>query len=401
MNKKIKFVYKNIIRYTVGFILSLIIKRDSKICIMSQHTGKDLFLHNVKYLFLHMQNRSDLKFIWVCDDKQMLKKFKERGIKNVYSRKSLRGFYYTLKAKYWFYDYKATSISDYWSYGAVLINLWHGSGALKKIEKDAFSKIYNFAPNSLQGKILSLLNLKDDYFVVNSELEKEARKSAFLAKDDQVKILGSPRCDCLYKDFLNQDIFMEKDYENIREFKQNGRKIILYVPTFRDTGKNIFSWLKSDKLKPFLEENNAILVCKLHPVDVNSLNFETSANIYKMDVDSDILAIMKYVDVMITDYSSAFYEYLLLNRPIVYYIPDIEEYTNQCRGFYEPYENITAGNYTYTEEELLLAINDLLHGKDLYSEKRKLLCNRVFKSQDGNNCERVIEWIKSLNKEGN
>ena len=115
-----------------------------------------------------------------------------------------------------------------------------------------------------------------------------------------------------------------------------------------------------------------------------------------MNYDSDLYAVLKYMDAMISDYSSVYFDFLLLDRPIIYYVPDLEEYQEKCRGFYEPYENLTAGIKTRTEEELIDAMQDVINGIDNYKEDRKRLRDQTFKYQDGKNCERVVEWIKSL-----
>ncbi|MBQ2871928.1 CDP-glycerol glycerophosphotransferase family protein, partial [bacterium] len=213
-----------------------------------------------------------------------------------------------------------------------------------------------------------------------------------------IKILGSPRLDVLLHDIPNAEMFMEEDFNNIKNFKTQGKKIFIYMPTFRDTGKDISGWLKSDKLKEFLHNNNAVLVCKLHPFDKNSLDFELSEDFYKMDSDSDVYPILKYTDALITDYSSVYFDYLLLDKPILYYSPDLKEYQEKCRGFYEPYDKLTAGAITQTEQELFDAMQNVIDGVDNYKEQRKALRDRMFKYQDGRNCERVIEWIKSLDK---
>ena len=87
-----------------------------------------------------------------------------------------------------------------------------------------------------------------------------------------------------------------------------------------------------------------------------------------------------------------------MDKPILYFIPDLSEYTRQCRGFYEPYENLTAGIYAKTEDELLKGLTDIINGIDNYKEKRKTLRDRMFVFQDGNNCQRNVEFIRGLEK---
>lgn len=404
MYKQIRFFIKNIFRILITFLISLIFKRDKNILIMGQRkpnvkiikTQNDYFMHNTKYLFLYLNQieQDNLKIIYLCDDKKMLKTFYDKGYNNVYPRKSIKGIYYALKAKYWLYDDAKFSVfNDILSGGSICINLWHGI-PLKKIGYDITNIITNLKPLLL--KIFAFIKQKDDYYNVNSEYEKACYETAFYTKKDNIKLFGSPRLDVLCNDIPNADLFMEKDFNAIKTFKEQGKKIFIYMPTFRDTGKDISGWLKSENLKQFLQKNNIILVCKLHFADKNSLNFELTENFYKMDNDSDVYPILKYTDCLITDYSSVYFDYLLLDKPTLYYIPDLDEYQEKCRGFYGPYEELTAGIKSKNEGELLSAMQDVIDGIDNYKEQRKILRDKMFKYQDGKNCERIIEWIKRL-----
>lgn len=395
MRKKLNFIFKNLIKITIGQILNIFIHRDRNVFALSLRVNnKDLFMHNTKYLFLYLQNKDNIYPIWLCDDDEMHKKFKEIGIKHVYKRKSLEGFYYTLKAKYWFYDFQPTSISDYWSSNAICCNLWHGI-PLKKIEFDADVSFYTKL-NLIQKFIFKILRVKHNIIIANNEYDSNCFESAFLINKNKIKIIGSPRLDALYTNIKGEDLFMEKDFKNIKSFKEQGKKVYIYMPTFRDTGKDISGWLKSDKIKQFLKENNAVLVCKLHPLDKNSLDFDLSEEFYKMESSSDVYAILKYTDALITDYSSINFDYTLLDRPIMYFVPDLKEYQEQCRGFYTPYEEFAVGDICQYEDELINAMQNVIDGIDNYKEKRKILCDKMFKYQDGKNCERIVELMRSL-----
>ena len=401
--KQIKFFIKNITRISLKSLVSLLTIRDRKIIVMGLRTpvtainsiAKDYFMHNTKYLFLRFAKDTDIKMVYLCDDVEAIKKFKKFGFTNVYPRKSFKGIYYALRAKYWIYNNTTYCDigNDILSGGATCINLWHGI-PLKKIGWNMTDTHKNFSP--LIYKIWNFLRLKDDYYNVNSQYEQSCYESAFLTDKEKIKILGSPRLDVLFKDIEHSDIFMEEDFRAIKRFKELNKKIFMYTPTFRDTGKDISGWLKSDCLKQFLKNNNAVLVCKLHFADKNSLNFELTDELYKMDSNSDIYPVLKYSDALITDYSSIYFDYLLLDKPIIYYPIDIDEYREQCRDFYKPYEEMTAGIKAYKEAELINAMQSVTDGVDNYKEIRKVLRDRMFKHQDDKNCERVVEWIKSL-----
>ena len=399
MYNKIKwFLYK-----FLCLILSLflnIIKKDNKLILFGLKPDpfiKDLFIHNSKYFFLYLQNNTDYKTIWLCDDKKMLKHFRKCGIKNVHTRHSLKGIYYIIRAKYWMCDITANQITRFNSSrtNSIVINFWHGI-PLKKIGYDAAEQLYKFKQNGIQEKIYRLLKKDDDFLVVNGNYEQLCYTTAFQKDKEYIKILGSPRLDVLLNDIPNADLFMEKDFEIIKAFKQNGKKLFIYMPTWRDTGANVSCWLKSEKLREFLKQNNIIFICKLHPYDKNSNNIKSDETIYIMDNESDVYPILKYTDSLITDYSSVYFDYLLIDKPILYFVPDLEEYQEKCRGFYRPFEELTAGIKVYNEEELMNAMQDIVNGIDNYKEKRKILRDEMFKYQDGKNCERAMEFIRSL-----
>ena len=396
--KKIRWFIKVVLIKIIGFILNIIIPRNEHYITFNAKYDKnhEIFLHNTKYLYLYLNTRKDYHLTWLCDNKDMVKIFKRYGYNNVYSRKSLKGIYYSLRSKYWFYDYLVGDLPQIYIFGATLINLWHGASGLKKFGYDSDIQNPFKNMNRLQKFIYDKLRKKDSYYLVNSKYEIQCRKTAFNAKEEQFVLLTSPRLDVLYNNIPNSEMFMEDDFKNIQTLKESGKKIFIYMPTFRDTGKDVSSWLKSENLKIFLGNNNAILVCKLHPNDKNVLNYDFGNGFYIMQKDSDVHPILKYTDAMITDYSGIYFDYLHLDKPIIYHIPDLYEYKTQCRGFYRPYETLTAGIYTKTDEDIIYAMQDVINGVDNCKDKRKALLNEMFIYQDGKNCERVVEWIRSL-----
>ncbi len=402
INKKIKWVISRLFSLIAEVILNCFIKKDEKLwlfgCKMSLSNNKEYFINNTKYLYLYLNelNDPDIHFVWLCDDNEMIKQFHQYGLRNVYKRKSLKGIWSILKAKYWFCDTTANQTSRFNGIfsKAKVVNFWHGASGIKKCNLD--SKSIGFNKNSIQYYIYNLLKCKEDYFTVNSKYEGQCRKSAFEITDDKLVYLSSPRLDILYKDISNAEIFMEKDFNTIKKLKDSGKKIFIYMPTFRDTGKDISSWVESDNLKNVLKEHNAIMVCKLHPSDVNSIK-SASDEIYVMDNSSDIYPVLKYSNGLITDYSSVYMDYLHLDKPIIHHIPDLKEYETQCRGFYRPFNTLVAGKITTANDEIINAIVEILENCDNYKDLRKKMLDEMFIFQDENNCKRIVEFIKGLN----
>ena len=394
---QICFFTRTILRITIFALINLIIKRDEHIVLFGCRKARkiDMFTFNTKYLYLNQNKIKDLKLVWLCDDKNIVRELKQNGFKNIYGRKSIQGLYYSLKAGFWVTDNDVEGVNNsMFSFGATVINVWHGI-PLKKIESDIDSR-----PKFpyLINLIYRFLKKKDDFYIANSEYDQEHFQTAFCTIKDKIKILGSPRLDVILKDIDKSYIFMNKDFNMIKHFKENSKKVFIYMPTFRDTGKDISGWLKSNKIKDFLKENNVIIVCKMHFNDASVLNSIVGDEFYIMHKDSDVYPVLKYSDALITDYSSINFDYLFVDKPIIYFVPDLKEYQEQCRGFYTPYEEFTMGEVAKNEKELLVAMHSVIYGADRYDEQRKKLLNKMFKYQDGNNCERFFELVRSIGR---
>ena len=407
------FIVKYIYRVLIGFVLGLFFWRDKKIILFGNcpvpmfktNKKKEQFLHNTKYLFLYFNTiNSGFKCIYLCDEEDKAGKMKEAGLKHIYSRNSFKGFYYTLRAKYWVTDYAAGSVANpLLAFRAIVINCYHGFGP-KRIEHDDFTqspfkKFQTTRP--FIYKVWNFCRQKDDFYIVNSPYNAWYMKSAFITTDKQQVITGYPRLDALHGDIKNSEMFLEEDYYAIKSLKEQGYKLLIYMPTWRDTGEDISGWLKNPKLQEILKESKTILICKLHPADKNCSENTKNDTLYFMNKASDVYPILRFTDGLITDYSSVFMDYLLTDKPMIYYIFDFEKYVEQCRGFIRPFEEYVAGEAPKTEEELLEAINRVVRGEDNYKERRKELRTRFFTYEnDGKNCERFVEWIRSLNKKG-
>lgn len=396
---QLKFVAYNLFRLFIFCIIGFI-PRDKRICVfncMTNSFNKTYgFTHNAKYLYLYISQHKELniKAIWITPNKNIVKELCAHGYK-AYYKNSIQGIYYCLRAKYYILnvDILNAEISKWLSGGAIKINLWHGI-PLKHIGNDN-NKNYVFRPK-WQKLIHQTLIQKNDYMIANSKYDGDIDKTAFFMQDSQIKILGSPRIDTIFNCIKDENLFMEKDINNIINMKKNGKKLFLYMPTYRDTGKSTTTWINSNTLYDFLEKNNIVLLCKLHPVDSNNLNFQSNDLIYVIDNNSDINAILKYTDALITDYSSVAFDYLLLDKPIIYHAPDLDEYQQTCHGFYINFSDFTMGDVTSDTNQLINSMQKIIQGDDGYQSSRRDLREKLFIYGDDNNSKRVAQFIKQL-----
>lgn len=217
-------------------------------------------------------------------------------------------------------------------------------------------------------------------------------------------ILGYPCHDILYD---TQKGDLEKITSN------SYKKVILWMPTFRksiafnrndsDTilplGIPIFQNLQSyERFNKYLKENNTLLILKLHPMqDMSCIKVNSLSNIIVLDgllvkkLDVDNYRLMKDVDALISDYSSAAYDFLHTGKPIAYTMDDSDDYK---LGFIvNPPEKLMAGHVIYTYNDFSHFIEDIIHGNDPYKEKRQELFDKVFKYHDGNSSKRLAEFL--------
>ena len=160
-------------------------------------------------------------------------------------------------------------------------------------------------------------------------------------------------------------------------------KIIAYMPTFRDTRENTFSFSSladNRRLTKILEKYNAVIVEKAHFVNQERHSKETEmlGKVFILK-DWDAQSLLAAADILITDYSGASFDYLLLERPVQYYLYDYHFYRDNDRGLYFSKEEVVAGDVAVNEEMLISDIEknlkDPRRHQDLRGQmRRKYMC---------------------------
>lgn len=284
------------------------------------------------------------------------------------------------------------------------VQLFHGFPlkALSFMSKNAgVNKIYN---QKTWSKLDAIMSYSQTYSTLMN--------ACYGVDGNKYFITGMPRNDLL----LNSN--GRKNVEKL--FKQSFEKdkIVFYLPTFRETifGENngyfgkydLFSLVNYDLilLDNFLVDNGIKLFVKLHPMEKRqfskSLVDIKVNNIYFIDDDKllderiDLYELINAADLLITDYSSIYFDYLLLQKPIIFIPLDLEIYRSN-RGFLvEPYDFWAPGPKCYTFNELKNEIIKCLSDDTYYSKERNLVCEIVHHYKDSNSSERVWNVIDHL-----
>jgi len=376
------------------FQLSRLVVRDKRIVIFGAGNGK-LFADNPKYIYLHARKDKDVKAYWVTMNKDVYRRMKEEGYECVYGL-SLEGMLTQLKAKTGvvshspFYDFVVGLVG-----GATIVNLWHGVG-LKKVNyanKSSlnYRRYYHkkWHIRILQRMIKRLLDFPDYYMVSTSPAVTSYYPETFLLKKEKILELGQARNDVFFDDSLEDP--------NLPQYVKE-KKVITYMPTHRDNGKGddpIDDILDLNALNRFCEERDYLFLIKRHfySRDDQLASYKHIVNIGSMDVDAQTL--LKYTDILITDYSSCYTDFLLLDRPVVFYCYDYEDYVTSDREMYYDYEEVTPGPKPRTFDQLLESLDQLIQGQDEYKADRERVLNIFYsKENQGKTAEKQWQYIK-------
>ncbi len=259
-----------------------------------------------------------------------------------------------------------------------------------------------------------LVNEFVDYIVVSPDNNFELYKRHYKCKKEKLLPFG----------FARNDIFFKSNFLDIKnkfpvEFKLESNQIITWLPTFRKSKYNnrvdsffefplgipiIYDENKLNQFNAYLKSNKIIILLKLNPAqdikqfkNIKLSNFMIISDSFLRKVDVLLNELLMISIALITDYSSVFNDYLLLDKPIFFTIDDYEEYKKN-QGFEQnDYLQKVPGEKIKNIDDFYNVINNLLKGIDLYMEKRLNYEGNMSKYYNGNSCFKLEEF---LNLEG-
>ncbi|MCE7699874.1 MAG: CDP-glycerol glycerophosphotransferase family protein, partial [Methanobacterium paludis] len=178
----------------------------------------------------------------------------------------------------------------------------------------------------------------------------------------------------------------------------------IYMPTHRKEGKirsTDFLIQNFEYLNSCLKHLDTFLLVKVHFYGLNTENIDNSKFdriifIKDEDINQDIYTILPFTDYLITDYSSVYFDYLLLDKPIIFTPLDIDDYLKTDREFYYNYDEVTPGPKARNCDEFVKYIEEAINYPNKYKKEREEI-NKIFNNyRDNKSCERVFEKIIKL-----
>jgi len=376
--------------------LSGFIKRDDKIWVFGSY--HNLFNDNSKYLFIYsneVKKKYNIKPIWITGSIDVNKYLNNIGFES-YMRWSIKGIYFSIVAEKYFYSSYSSDINVWTSRNATMINLWHGI-PLKVIEfdikkgklKDKYNSDSWFIKNIYKIVSFSIYR-KHDYILSTSNIVSQIFSKSFRVPIKNCLEFGYPRTDIFYLDSKNIKYHIEK-FEKINLLKTilSFNKVFIYMPTWRSFNKNFMHDAISniESLNSILSSKNNLLLLKLHPNSNYEIFSKDYSNIIQIENSIDIYPYLPFTDVLITDYSSIFFDYILLKKKIILYQFDRDEYMKYDREWYFELDEILETTLAYTFDELLCQIN-LDDISDLYLKKD------FFDEYNGNASDKIVNYFK-------
>ena len=320
------------------------------------------------------------KLVWLVKEPE---KYRDRQRDNVLflRRGSLAGRYWVSRAQFFFFTHPWWMKS--WRKGQTVVSLWHGV-PLKAGNGRDMSGLF-------------------DFFAASSPETYELYHKFTGVKLNQYLPLGQPRLDVMFQKWdlspLLGGMVRGRDYD----------KLVLCMPTFRQTQRwtdgafaNTYSinpvetLEQLEQINGFLAEHRMVLAAKIHHLQkLDFLKTTSLSNILYL-TDDDLMAadIQLYelvggADCLLTDYSSIYFDYLTLDRPIGFFVGDLEQYT---RGFLvEDPLSWMPGEKIRDFAGLCAFLEDVSAGRDDYGSARKELRDKVDPYQDDENCRRIAE----------
>jgi len=362
---------------------------DEKLIVMGAYSGGG-FVDNTKYLFEFLCERSNYKLVWIAKLKEVRDNLREKGY-NVVSMYSLEAIRLLRKAKFIFITHNYEDILPIkFSSKTKIILTWHGF-PIKNIE---INMRKNFIYNGW-GDIFHLKLKNNDYvnFVLSQSgynREVQILSSQLKITSDKVLQLGYPRNDILFRNDDDLCKKLKKKYN----IPNNIQRVYLYAPTFRSSRIFTFPFSKSDliKLNNVLKESQSLLITKPHMV-MERIIFNDYDNIKLLNKGVDFQELLIISDVLISDYSGAWIDFLLTLKPILLFPYDLNRYSKE-KGLNFDLEEIAPGPILYNANELIDALRNINIIDKNYKQKREIVRDKMMQFKDGQSTKRILNFLK-------
>lgn len=361
----------------MAYPFSFLVPRNGKKIAFGCYRGA--FCDNSKYLFIELA-RQGRDVAWISTKRSTVKQVRTLGLPAEWVF-SPRGAWRALRSKYWAVSSYTSDIFWAFSGGAQVLNLWHGVG-VKRIEYNSLSgPLYDryirktfkeafYHPESYR---------KPERLVVGSCELTPMFSSAFRIPEGHCIECGYPRNAILNAGSTEREDFITR-YEpastvDLCDRLASFSRVWLYMPTWRESQREIFrQGMDLDIIQSILKERNELLLLKPHSNTIVR-GLDAYSNIMLLDGKMDVYPLLPLTNVLITDYSSILYDYILMDgKSVVLYLYDKQEYL-EAHSSYFPFDENTTGQVAVSFDELL---DIMRRGPQALDEERRAALIKKF-----------------------
>lgn len=343
--------------------------------------GLDFLDLNIKYLYLYIKNNTNIKVHLACNNLRDIEIFKQAGIDaTIYPSQNFVDLVFRCRVK--IVDHSPTDkfLIDCINIGKS-VQLWHGV-TVKMLGTQTNYK-------ALKYNIV----LSTSPFVTEYSFSK-------LYDYEHIIHCGYPRNDILYNDDID---LINVNVKLLKEMQNDSFKYVVYMPTYRPLGFEE-NPIEYQNLNDFAKTNNIKFIIKMHPFiaektreglkDYTSLASELNHLIF-YEANMDIYPLLKYSDLLLADYSSVYFDYLYLNKPIVFFPYDYEKWKESADGVMLDYFTHSPGDKCYTYDEMKQDILKNLN-IDSYKNTRKQIHSKMFDNKNKKASQLIVHEIQRL-----
>lgn len=337
-----------------------------------------------EYLSKHYPGKYDC--IWILNRREKLP-YPAKRVK----RFTVSYFYYLARAGYFVFNGRQPKYFIKRK-GSVFLETWHGT-PLKKLVFD-MGEVTSAAP--LYKRDVYIQSRSWDYLIAPNAFSDEIFRRCFQYEGHMLRT-GYPRNDILHMEESGTRALVS---EIKAEFGiPENKKVILYAPTWRDDefyGAGQYKFTLQLDLARMRQElaNEFVLLLRTHYFIVDSFDLDAYKGFaYDGSRYGDISRLYLISDILITDYSSVFFDFANLRRPMLFFTYDLDKYRSVLRGFYMNVEEELPGPLLFTTEQIIEAVRNLSDVKEKYREKYEIFYEKYCAWEDGNATKRVVEKV--------
>jgi CDP-glycerol glycerophosphotransferase len=386
--KKLKTIIRHRKALAMTLYIHVFLKKEVKTnwIMFESFFGKN-YSDSPKYIYEYISKNYPGKYrcIWVIDNKKSKIPYKHKRIK----RFSFRYYYYLARCGYFVFN----SRQPEWAVKrpeSIFLETWHGT-PLKKLVFD-IEDITSASPKYKQQVYKQ--SRAWDYLIAPNAFSSETFRRCFMYENAMLET-GYPRNDILHapdRDKLALEIRCKLGIPA-------NKKTILYAPTWRDDeyyGKGQYKFELHMDLNLMKKElgDEYVLLLRTHYFIADSLDVsgveDFAINLSKYDDISELYLIS---DILITDYSSVFFDYANLKRPMLFFTYDLEKYRDVLRGFYIDIEKEVPGPLLFTTEEVVDAVKNIASIQKEYADRYETFYHRFCEWEDGHASQKVVESV--------